>query len=100
MARAATLPTLDAIAQVYLALTPDGDVTTAAETFAKQEMRIPHLARLRACFALWQASGKRPYLDEAQRLLLDLRDGAPPAWRKAVLDDVPIHAEILLAARQ
>ena len=61
---------------------------------------IPHLARLRACFALWQASAKRPYLDEAERLLLDLRDGAPPAWRKAVLEQVPVHAEILAAARQ
>ncbi|MHC4137811.1 MAG: hypothetical protein ACYS0K_22935, partial [Planctomycetota bacterium] len=100
MARASTLPNLDAVAQVYLALTPHGDLTTAAETFAKQEMRIPHLARLRACFALWQASEKRPYLHEAERLLLELRDGAPPAWRKAVLEQVPLHAQILAAARQ
>ena len=100
MARASTLPNLDAVAQVYLALTRDGDVTSAAETFAKQEMRIPHLTRLRACFALWKASEKRPYLDEAERLLLELRDGAPPAWRKAVLDNVPLHAEILDAARR
>jgi tetratricopeptide (TPR) repeat protein len=99
MARASTLPNLDAVAQVYLALTRHGDLTTAAETFAKQEMRIPHLARLRACFALWKASEKRPYLDEAARLLLELRDGAPPAWRKAVLGKVPLHADILEAAR-
>ncbi|MHC4668904.1 MAG: serine/threonine-protein kinase [Planctomycetota bacterium] len=100
VAKASTLPNLDAVAQAHLALTPGGDVETACEMFAKQEMRIPHLERLAACHALWRASGKRPYLDEAQRLLLDFRDGAPPESRQAVLTGVPLHAEILEAARQ
>ncbi len=42
----------------------------------------------------------RNIVDEACRLVHELRDGAPEACRRTVLDNVPLHVSILAAARQ
>jgi hypothetical protein len=43
---------------------------------------------------LWKATGDRSHLEEARRLLLRLRDGAPEEDRERMMRDVPLHREI------
>jgi hypothetical protein len=93
-ARAATLPNLACLAQVRLALLPGGDLDGARETFARQQSRIPYPRRIAAAWALAQATGDEALAAESRRLLDDLIEHAPPSWRDALVDAVPLHRAI------
>ena len=67
------------------------------ETFDRHRDRLGHVARMEALFLLWRATGERPHLEEARRLLDHLVDHAPEECREAMLANVPLHREIAAA---
>ena len=57
-------------------------------------------ARMAARFDLWRATRSRDHLLESKRLLDQLVDHAPEAHRKSMLENVPLHREIVAAAAE
>jgi tetratricopeptide (TPR) repeat protein len=76
------------LAEVYLG----GVAAEAALASHGPRMRVRE--RMEAHLELWRATGKAEHLDEARRLHRRLLDGAPPERRAAMIEHVPIHAEI------
>jgi tetratricopeptide (TPR) repeat protein len=52
------------------------------------------LERLDGCWALYQGTGERRWLDEARAVLDHLRDHAPPEFRDSMLEHVPDYRGI------
>jgi tetratricopeptide (TPR) repeat protein len=69
----------------------------AEELRREYDDALGHTERLDVQWALWQATGDASHLEQAQRLLDELRAHAPPADRDAMLERVPLYAEISAA---
>jgi hypothetical protein len=50
-----------------------------------------------AYFAMWKASNDRAHLEEAHKLLAFARDHAPEEYRQSMIENVPMHKEIMEA---
>ena len=85
------------LAACHLALLPGGDPTAAADTFAAHEDRLGHDAKMQARFLLWKATSDPAHLAEAHRLLEFARDHAPEQYRDTILENVPLHRDIVAA---
>ncbi len=94
VAREIRAPNEIALAAAYLALLPDGDSAAAVEAFAANEARMSHREKMEACYLLWKATRDETRLDEAHRLLNELRDHAPSASRQTIIKRVPLHRDI------
>ena len=55
---------------------------------------------MEARFVLWKAARDPADLAEAHRLLMHLRDHAPPENRETILTNVVLHREIAAAAKE
>ena len=64
------------------------------------EGRLAHYPRMQARFLLWTAAGERAHLEEAHRLLQHLRDHAPEDYRTSMLENVPLHRDIVVAWKE
>jgi serine/threonine protein kinase/tetratricopeptide (TPR) repeat protein len=84
----------EAIAASYLALLPGGDPTTAVADYLTHESRLGQRDRMEARFLFWKATGERSHLDEAHRILLDMRDHAPREYRETMIVHVPLYRDI------
>jgi tetratricopeptide (TPR) repeat protein len=82
---------------VHLAGLTGGDYTQAKETLAAHNERLGHAERVEAHFLLWKATQQRAHLEEAHRLLLNLRDATPKAHRDTLFTAVPLRRDILAA---
>ena len=76
---------------------PDGDVGTALAAFAEYADGAGHAGRMDACFRLWELTQDRTHLDEAHRLLCFMRDHAPEEDRDSMIENVPLHRDIMKA---
>jgi tetratricopeptide (TPR) repeat protein len=77
-----------------------GDPVAAAKALDELGTRPWHVARMEARFWLWKATNDRAHLAEAWRLLVHLRDHAPPENKVTVMENVPLHREIAAAAKE
>jgi tetratricopeptide (TPR) repeat protein len=80
------------------ALLSGGDAGAAREALAEAGERCPIRERMRARFLLWQAMGDEADLTEARRLLDLLVEHAPVEYRVSMLENVPLHREIMAAS--
>jgi tetratricopeptide (TPR) repeat protein len=69
----------------------------AEALLAEHEAGMPFHERMHSRFLLWKATGKRHHLDEAHRLLIELRDHAPEEYRESMIENVPLNREIMQA---
>ncbi|MHC4471260.1 MAG: protein kinase domain-containing protein [Planctomycetota bacterium] len=77
-------------AHAYLALLPGGDAAAAVESLREHQPKVDHFEHLETRFALFRATRDVEHLDEAHRLLEELRDQAPPSYRETMTDRVPL----------
>jgi len=52
---------------------------------------------MEARFLLWRATDDPAHLAEAHRLLRHLRDHAPEEYRETMIENVPLHRDIMAA---
>ena len=52
---------------------------------------------MQARFLLSKATGDSAHLEEAHRLLCHLRDHAPAEYRETMIENVPLHRDIVQA---
>ncbi len=85
------------LATCQRALLPDGDAAAATDALAAHEGRLGHGDRMQARFLLWRATSDPAQLAEAHRLLEFARDHAPEEYRETILENVPLHRDIVAA---
>jgi tetratricopeptide (TPR) repeat protein len=100
ISRAPDDPNVRALATSIRAALPGGEPVAAARTLDDLGTRPWHVARMEGRFWLWKATNDRKHLAESWRLLVHLRDHAPPEYRVTVMENVPLHREIAAAARE
>jgi tetratricopeptide (TPR) repeat protein len=76
---------------------PGNDAEVAEKMLAEQSDRRSVLDRLHAGNQLWLATGNRDHLEEAHRMLMVLRDNAPEEDRDSMIENVPLHRDIMRA---
>jgi tetratricopeptide (TPR) repeat protein/predicted Ser/Thr protein kinase len=94
----ALLPQADQPALEVIAPARLGEVAEAEAALARVDHRLGALARLEARYLLWKATASQAHLEEAARLLEDLRRGAPPEHRNRMVERVEAYREIRAAA--
>jgi serine/threonine protein kinase/tetratricopeptide (TPR) repeat protein len=87
-------------ALAFLAGLPGGDLAAAEVAFQADGGSLGAFGRTEVAFQLWLLTGRRPYLDEAHRILIHLRDHAPPEYRESILTAIPLHRQIRAAWMQ
>jgi len=97
LARDLQAPATVVLAAAHASLLPEGDVDVALAALKTHEARIGPADRMEARFALSKATGDPAHLEEAHRLLLDLREHAPAESRPGMIRNVPLHSEIAAA---
>jgi tetratricopeptide (TPR) repeat protein len=85
------------LASVHLALLPGGDCDSALETFRAHESRLSDYERMRALYSLWKGRGDVTHLEEAHRLLMELRSHSPAEYQETMVANVPLHRDICAA---
>jgi serine/threonine-protein kinase len=85
------------LASIHLALLPGGDCDSALEVFRAHESRLSHYEKMRALFRLWEGRGDVSHLEEAHRLLMELRSHSPVEYQETMMANVPLHHEIRAA---
>ena len=60
-------------------------------------MRLPHTQKMEARFVLWKATEDVDHLQDAHRLLEELREHAPAESRDSMVTNIPLHREIMAA---
>jgi tetratricopeptide (TPR) repeat protein len=83
-----------ALALARAATLPGGDVERALEAYRASEHLLEHVARIEVCHILGGATGDGFFLREARRLLSELEEHAPPAFRDSVRRHVPLFRAI------
>ena len=79
---------------------PGGDVDGAVAVLADHEAGLEHGVKMKARYRLWELTGDRAHLDEAHRLLAFMRDHAPDEDRDSMIENVPLHSDIMSAWAQ
>ena len=64
------------------------------------EVELDPLSRTDIRFLAWKATCDAAHLEEANRLLCDLRDHAPEEYRETMIENVPLHRDILAAGKE
>ena len=75
----------------------DEDLEAAAALLHEREHELGPRLRLEFHFALHRAGAEGSHLVEAGRLQTELRDAAPAARRKSMLENVPLHRDVRAA---
>ena len=90
-------PNLILSATVERARLPGGDMEAALAALEEHEERVPHETRTEARFRLWELTQDKAHLEEAHRLLSFMRDHAPEDCRDSMIENVPLHKDIMRA---
>jgi tetratricopeptide (TPR) repeat protein len=91
------LPCGTLLAASLLARLPGEDPGRAMELLVRHEQSTDVLERMETRFALFRALGDRVHLEEAHRLLTEVRVHSPPESRTTMLERVPLYRDILEA---
>lgn len=97
VARQLESPSLLLGAAAERARLPDGEPAEALRVLKERAGQLPVTARMEARFRLWQATREPNHLVEARRLLMHLRERTPPEHRRSMLENVPLHRDIVRA---
>jgi tetratricopeptide (TPR) repeat protein len=97
LAREATAPLTGVLAGVYRALLPGGNIEGALAAFRQCEDRVGHTERMEARIRFWELTQDKAHLDEAHRLLRFAVEHAPEERRDSMIENVPLHRDILKA---
>ncbi|MHC4550992.1 MAG: IS1380 family transposase [Planctomycetota bacterium] len=84
-------------ASVHRAVLPDGDIDAALDTLRQYEERVAFELRMDARFQLWKGTNDPEHLSEAHRLLCIMRDHSPEEYRTSMIENVPLHRDIMQA---
>ncbi len=84
-------------ATVEQARLPGADVKAALAALEEHEERADHATKMDARFRLWELTKDRTHLEEAHRLLCFARDHAPEDCRTPMIENVPLHRDIVKA---
>jgi tetratricopeptide (TPR) repeat protein len=90
-------PATSVLASVLLALLPGAETDTTIAGLEPHEARLTHAGRMEARFLHWRATGHAPHLEEAHRLLREVRDHVPEEHRETMIANVPLHRDIVAA---
>jgi tetratricopeptide (TPR) repeat protein len=91
------VPGLILSATVERARLPGGDVEPARAALVEHEERVEHGTRMNARFRLWELTKDEAHLVEAKRQLDFALDHAPGDCRTSMIENVPLHSEIMRA---
>jgi tetratricopeptide (TPR) repeat protein len=97
LAREIHLPSTLMFALAYRARLPGGDAEAARAALESQGPDARYIERMEARHVLWQVTGERAHLDEAHRLLMGMRENTPPEYRETMMQNVPLHRDIVEA---
>jgi len=75
----------------------DGDVPSALAALEEHEGGTTHQGKMAARFRLWELTSDMAHLEEAHRLLCFVREHAPEDCRDSMIENVPLHRDILKA---
>jgi tetratricopeptide (TPR) repeat protein len=93
--------TKDSIAESLVAVgrmeAMKGDVDAALAALAEHEDSTQCDLRVSARFRLWELTKDKAHLQEAHRLLCFMRDHAPEEYRTSMIENVPLHRDIMRA---
>ena len=87
-------------AAIERARLPGGDIQAALAAFAEHEERVGPEGEMNARFRLWELTNDKAHLTKAHRLLEHLRAHAPEDCRETMIENVPLHRDIMNAASQ
>jgi len=90
-------PGFVALASVHLACL-GGSADAACKSLAEHDSRLDTRGRMEARFAMWKATDDAEHLVEAKRLLDYVRDHAPEECRETMIENVPLHRDIMAAS--
>jgi tetratricopeptide (TPR) repeat protein/predicted Ser/Thr protein kinase len=84
-------------ATVDWARLPGGNAEAALATLRKYEEQLGHGRKMEHSFRLWEIAKDRSHLVEAKRLLAFAVDHAPEEYRDSMIENVPLHRDIMKA---
>jgi len=84
-------------ATVERARLPGGDVAAALTALAEHEEHSKHFVRMQARYRLWELTKDGSHLEDAHRLLVHMREHAPADCRDSMIENVPLHRDIMKA---
>lgn len=85
------------LAEMYLAMLPGGALIRPSEAIVEQASLLDAAEQIEVRYLLWRVTADRTHLEEAHRLLLELRSQAPEADRDTMLERVPLYREVVAA---
>jgi len=97
LARETKSPGTILAATVERARLPGGDADAALAALAEHEERVECAGKMEARFRLWELTQDKAHLEEAHRLLCHLRDHAAEDCRETIIENVPLHRDIMKA---
>jgi hypothetical protein len=77
-----------------------GDIEAALATLHQHEERVPHYSRMEVRFHLWELTKDKTHLAEAKRLLDFAVEHAPEDCRVSMIENVPLHRDIMKACEE
>ena len=84
-------------ATVEQARLPGGDAAAALAALGEHGERVGPAEKMDARFRLWELTKDAAHLAEAHRLLCFMRDHAPEEDRDSMIENVPLHRDIMTA---
>jgi tetratricopeptide (TPR) repeat protein len=97
LAREVQQPGTILLATVCRARLAGGDIDGALAALAEHEERVRHETRTKARFHLWELTEDKTHLEEAKRLLDFAVEHSPEEYRTSILENVPLHRDIMRA---
>ena len=85
------------LACIELAKLRRGNPNDALAALTEHEGRLAHRDRMEARLGLWELTGERSHLTAAYRFLAELRTHASGSCRASMLENVPLHRDIMRA---
>ncbi len=91
------MPGPEALARAHLAALAGGDASAALAALEDHEDGRGMPDAMQARFLLFQATGDPAHLAEAHRRLMFLRDHTGDEYQTSILENVPLHRDIVAA---
>jgi tetratricopeptide (TPR) repeat protein len=97
LARETDSPVQIVMARIERARLSGGDPDAALASLVEHHARVPHEIQMYCRFRLWEATQDTAHIEEAHRLLCFMRDHAPEDDRASMIENVPLHRDIMKA---
>jgi hypothetical protein len=94
------MPGPEVLARAQLAALPGGDTDAALAALEEHESALGMAEAMQARFLLFRATGDPAHLAAAHEKLTFLRDHVGDAYRESILENVPLHRDIVAAWKE